>query len=137
MAHLKANPQVVKELVRPDPKEIQGLIKKRLKQVNTPLKKHYNLMKKRLMFTTLCYYTKWRKADRKVAELLSQKMSQKGTASEHLYIEDKTNEKVVIKQQLEVFDGTMEVYTSIRRSIVIWIYEIFLKSNHHLNQKKK
>jgi len=45
-------------------------------------------------------------------------------------------DRVIIKQKLEVVDGTLQVWQSIRAAIVGWVYSIFVSSNHHLNQKK-
>lgn len=46
-------------------------------------------------------------------------------------------EKIIIKQQLEVYDGTMDVWTSMRRQVVDWAYSLYCQCNNYLDPSKQ
>lgn len=113
--------------------EGKGAKKRVLKEARLLLKKSgfvsgvmYRKEKKRLAFLAWRYFAMLQKAQRKIGYLI--KASKKESENE--------GKKVMITQKLEVLDGTYNVWVFIRQSIVSWIYQIFLRSNDHIYQKK-
>lgn len=119
---LKANPQKIIQHIPPQPKEISRLARQKITRLTKRANAASSDAIKRLSLAALHYYARARRLARQQQTIVETKT--------------KEGEKVIIKQQLEVVDGTFEVWASIRRSLVAWVYEIFLRSNHHLNQKK-
>lgn len=99
-----------------DETQLNRLVKTRLttylKQQTTRSEKE----KKRWLFTAWTYFTRYSSLKKQYSKLLLEKQTGPG-------------EKIVVKQKLEVFDGTFDVWTSIRKSLVNWAYELFLASN--------
>lgn len=68
------------------------------------------------MFTIWSYFAKLQRTNKLLDQATAGGRRQSG-------------EKVIVKQKLEVYDGTFDVWTSIRKSLVNWAFEIFLASN--------
>jgi hypothetical protein len=75
------------------------------------------LEKKRWLFTAWTYFSRYQKARKTLHYVLQQA----DTA--------KQGEKVMVNQKLEVYDGTFDVWTSIRKALVDWAFTIFQASN--------
>lgn len=121
IAELKATPKVLEKFIEPDPKQLSALAKL---QVDSYIKRHRKTSRRehqRLVLLAWHYFSKARKLHRAL-------LTQQAPAG--------PIDRVLIRQKLEVVDGTLQVWQSIRAAIVSWVYSIFLSSNHHLNQKK-
>ena len=114
---------MVEKVKEADPVQIAYQVKLKVTGYMKKLKDETNRERKRLALLAWYYYSKAKRLNRDMM---------KGQNSV-----PKQAEKIIVKQKLEVVDGTVQVWSSVRGAIVGWIYSIFLTSNHHLNQKKK
>ena len=122
IAELRATPKVLEKYIEPDPKQVAALAKLQVDSFMKKQRRAANLEKLRLTLLAWHYFAKARKLNRAL-------LTQHAPAA--------PNDRVLIRQKLEVVDGTLQVWQSVRAALVGWVYTIFLSSNHHLNQKKK
>lgn len=78
----------------------------------------------RLSFTAWSHFTQ-------LSKLL------KANAQKPVPVSEEVKEKVIIKQRLEVYDGTMEVWATVRQQIVAWVESIYSRCNSYLDPSKK
>ena len=122
---LQAHPRVVRQVIAPSQKEIASLAKSKITKLSSRIRNIWKQDYLRLSFTAWSHFTQLCKAKRVLAQ---QKSSPPRTEE---------SEKVIIKQRLEVYDGTMEVWNTVRGQIVSWIENLYIRCNGYLDSNKK
>ena len=125
MNDLQSKPRIVREVIGPTEKEISILAKSKInkltKRLNSNLKKD-----------SLCIaFAAW-------VNFSQLSKLRRATNKQEIGLQDKgDHERVYIKQTLEVYDGTMNVYTALRKQIVQWTCSVYAGCNSHLDPDKK
>lgn len=122
---MQAHSKTVKQIITPTEKELAAYARTKITRLSARLRKIWKKDNQRLAFTAWSYFAQLSK--------LKRTQGQRPVAP----VRDSVSEKVIIRQRLEVYDGTLEVWTTTRKQIVAWLESIFARCNSHLDPSKQ
>ena len=122
---MQTNPRVVRQIIPPNIKEINSMAKNSIKTLVNRIKRGKNSDLLRYTFSAWSQNIKLLKVERQLKDARDRAASQQ------------PQEKVLIKQQLEVYDGTKDVWNSVRTQLVEWAFQLYSQCNSYMDPHKQ